>query len=191
MSETPFSRLADAAERYGRFSLENYAGVRSLAERISAGFCGYLRGNSPHRCCYLVPPDGAWAPADFRSGAFSVSGGRFLPLAPIRFGLAVRVSRTGDWMRVVLTASRHGEAMDVHLQGGETHSFELPLEEEKMTGFFEHLHRHLVNWFEEESRHYEVGAYGGGGRIGFDFHEAAAERDSAPDTDEMPPGSGG
>lgn len=184
---TPFETLADAAERYGEFSLENYARIRSLAERISAGFCGYLGGSSPHRCCYLVPPEGSWAPADFRSGAFSVSGMRFLPLGPIQFGLAVRVSRTGDWMRLVLSAAKNGEAMDVHVAQGETYTFSMPLDDAEMTAFFAHLHSHLVDFFEDQSRHYEHGEYGGGGGIGFDFMEAGAERDSATDTDEMPP----
>lgn len=188
---TPFDQLADAAERYGRFSLENYSRVRSLAERLAAGFCAYLGGGHGERCCYLVPADGAWTPADFRSGAFSVSGQRFLPLEPIRFGLAVRVSRTGDWMRLALTAATNGEAMDVHVEHGETYTFALPLNDADMGTFFSHLHRHLVDWFEERARHYEHGEYGGGGGIGFDFLEAGAERDSAPDTDELPPQADG
>lgn len=184
---TPFDELADAAERYGRNSLENYARVRSLAERLSGGFCAYLRSGHGERCCYLVPAEGAWTPADFRSGAFSVSGQRFLPLEPIRFGLAVRVSRTGDWMRLVLTAAKNGETMDVHVERGETYTFALPLDEDEMETFFSHLHRHLVDWFEEHVRHYEHGEYGGGGGIGFDFLEAGAEPDSAPDAEDLPP----
>lgn len=189
-TQTPFDELADAAERYGDFSLENYARVRSVAEALSSGFCRYLGSGAKSRCCYLVPAQGEWAPADFRSGAFSVSGQRFLPLGPIQFGLAVRVSRTGDWMRLVLTAAKNGEAMDIHVERGETYTFTLPVEPDEMKAFFAHLHRHLVDWFEEQSRHYEHGEYGGGSGIGFDFLEAGTERDDAPGSDEIPPAAG-
>lgn len=56
---TPFDALADAAERYGRFSLENYARLRSIAEALSSGFCRYLGGGKT-RCCYLVPTQGGF-----------------------------------------------------------------------------------------------------------------------------------
>jgi len=39
MTDTPFARLIDIAGRYGSLSLENYATIRSLAERLRAGFC--------------------------------------------------------------------------------------------------------------------------------------------------------
>lgn len=169
---TPFQTLADTVERYGELSLENYARIRSLAEALSGGFCAYLRGGTCDRCCYLVPAEGAWTPNDYGSGAFSVSGQRLLPLGPISFGLAVRVSRTGDWMRLILTASKNGDAMDVHVRGGETFTFDLPRDEAQHQVFFQHMHTHLVNWFSEHVRHYEHGDYGGGSGIGFDVLEA-------------------
>jgi hypothetical protein len=180
---SPFDTLADSAERYGTLSLENYSRVRSLAEAISNGFCQYLGGRPEARCCYLVPPEGAWTPQDHQSGAFSVSGQHFLPLAPIRFGLGVRVSRNGDWMRVVLIAAANGTVMDIHIEGGKTYSFETPRNDAVMQAFFAHLVQHLVDWFDDQSRRYEHGEYGGGGGIGFDFleREEAAKAPPAPE----------
>lgn len=180
---TPFETLAKASERYGELSLENYARIRSLAEALSSGFCAFLRGGSCDRCCYLVPAEGAWTPTDYSSGAFSVSGQRMLPLGPIRFGLAVRVSQTGDWMRLVLTASKNGDDMDVHVQGGKTFTFNLPRNETQTQTFFEHLHAHLVGWFEDHVHHYEHGAYGGNGSMGFDILEAEDVMTHADETD--------
>ena len=178
--KTPFDTLADAAERYGTLSLENYSRVRSLAEAISDGFCQYLGRSAKARCCYLVPPEGPWSPQDHQSGAFSVSGQTMLPLAPIRFGLGVRVSRNGDWMRVVLIGAANGRVMDIHIEGGETYSFETPRDEGVMQAFFDHLARHLTGWFEDQSTRYEHGEYGGGGGIGFDFFERGDEAEAPP-----------
>ena len=169
--ETPADALARAAARYGDAALENYARVRSLGEAIASGFCRWLSGCGEQRCAYLVPPKGPWSPADYRSGAFSVSGRRFLPLQPISFGVAVRVSETGDWMRVVLTAAKNGPAFDVYPAGGERFTFTLPVDDDQLGTFFVHLHEHLVDWFAVQSREYEHGAYGGGGEMGFDFLE--------------------
>ena len=176
---TPFDALAEAAARYGDLSLENYTQVRSLAEQLAGGFCRYLRGGSCDRCCHLVPAVGEWAPADFASGAFSVSGAGFLPLQPISFGLAVRVSRTGDWMRLGLTAARSGAVIDIHVSDGDSFAFRLPIGDTQMHSFFDHLHAHLVAWFEDQSHHYEHGAYGGGSSMGFDFKRVAETGDAA------------
>tara|TARA_R110002111_G_scaffold103544_1_gene160326 strand:+ start:428 stop:970 length:543 start_codon:yes stop_codon:yes gene_type:complete len=162
-----FDTLADAAERYGGFSLDNYAHVRNVAENVSTGFCRFLSGGAPV-CVYLVPPTGEWAPQPYQSGAFSVSGVGFLPLDPISFGLAVRVSRTGDWLRVVLTCTKKGPEMEIEIENGSAFALELPVREEQLTQLFEILFGHLTVWFTQQADLYENGEYGDRA-IGFDF----------------------
>lgn len=170
MAQTPrFQTLAAAAQRYGDASLDNYALVRSLAEKVSKGFCAYL--GSPRRCVYLVPPEGGFSPQDYGSGAFSVSGTGFMPLGAIQFGLAVRVSETGDWIRLVLSAEKEGPDLDVSIVGGRNFAFRLPVDDQRLEDFFEILFDHLTSWFNERADHYEDGRYGGTG-IGFEFIHA-------------------
>jgi hypothetical protein len=166
---TRFDDLADAASRYGALALDNYAQIRSVAENVAIGFCRHLGG--PGKCVFLVPPEGAWAPQPYQSGAFSVSGTGFLPLGPISFGLAVKVSRSGDWLRLVLTCSKNGPAMDIGIEGGRHFSLGLPIGEADLTELFVQLEDHLVDWFKEQSDHYEHGAYGSR-EIGFEFVHA-------------------
>ena len=118
-----FDALAASAERYGRLSLENYAIIRGVAENLADGFCAWLGGDGP-RCVYLVPPEGAWTPQSYRSGACSVSGKNFLPLSPISFGLAVKVSHTGDWLRMVLTCAKKGPVVEVSIAKGSSFNME-------------------------------------------------------------------
>ena len=176
--KTHFETLADAAERYGRFSLDNYAQIRNVAESVSSGFCNYLSGGEPV-CVYLVPPEGEWSPQAYHSGAFSVSGAGFLPLDPISFGLAVRVSRTGDWLRLVLTCLKKGPVIDIEIEGGSTFSLALPVREEELVTLFRTLHGHLMGWFSEQADLYEHGDYGGHS-IGFDFLRGEATQTSPP-----------
>lgn len=166
---TRFDTLAAAAGRYGEASLENYALVRSLAERISTGFCKYLGDRK--KCVFLVPPEGPFFPAEYGSGAFSVSGQHFLPLGAISFGLAVRVSHTGDWIRIVLAAEKEGPDLDVAIAGGRNFAFRLPITEDRLQEFFALLFDHLTDWFNDQADHYANGVYGGGG-MGFDFIHA-------------------
>jgi len=166
-SKSRFDSLADAAERYGRFSLENYAMIRGIAENIAPGFCRYL-GRKKGVCCYLVPPEGPWAPQPYRSGAFSVSGGGFLPLEPISFGLAVRVSNTSDWVRLVLRCAKSGDELDVSIRDGRSFSLPLPVSDTHLHELFDHLHKHLVDWFDDHADRYEHGEYSSQD-IGFDF----------------------
>ncbi len=162
-----YDSLADAAERYGRFSLDNYAQIRNVAESVSSGFCRYLSGGDPV-CVYLVPPTGEWGPQAYQSGAFSVSGGGFLPLGSISFGLAVRVSRTGDWLRVVLTCTKKGPEMEIEIENGTTFALQLPLREEQLTKLYNILFEHLTVWFSQQADLYENGDYGDRA-IGFEF----------------------
>lgn len=173
-----FDTLADAAERYGRFSLDNYAHVRNVAESISSGFCRYLSGGEPV-CVFLVPPEGAWSPQGYQSGAFSVSGTGFLPLDPIAFGMAVRVSRTGDWLRLVLTCAKQGPEMEIQIQNGAAFSLELPVREEQLAQLFDILYEHLTVWFSQQADLYENGDYGGRA-IGFEFLHSPDDA-AAPD----------
>ena len=163
----PFDILADAAERYGRASLDNYAQVRNVAENVQAGFCRYLSGGEKV-CVYLVPPEGAWSPQAYQSGAFSVSGTGFLPLDPISFGLAVRVSRTGDWLRLVLSCAKMGPEMEITIQNGGQFSLTLPASPEQLKQLFDLLYGHLTAWFVQQADLYENGEYGGRS-IGFEF----------------------
>lgn len=173
-----FDTLVAAAERYGRLSLDNYALVRSVAENVSAGFCRYL-GDDKGVCVHLVPPAGPWAPQPYRSGAFSVSGGGFLPLEPIAFGLGVKVSNTGDWIRLVLTCAKKGHRMEIAIANGPVFDIGLPVQESELFDLFERLHAHLVRWFTDAAELYEHGDYGGQA-IGFDF----LHRDPAQDVPE-------
>jgi len=166
---TRFDTLAIAAGRYGEASLENYALVRSLAEQISTGFCKYL--GDKKKCVHLVPPEGPFSSMEYGSGAFSVSGQRFLPLGAIRFGLAVRVSQTGDWIRVVLSAEKEGPDLDVTVIGGRNFAFRLPIAEDRLQEFFALLFEHLTDWFNDQADHFANGVYGGGG-MGFEFIHA-------------------
>lgn len=174
-----FDALAAAAERYGRFSLENYSIIRSVAENIQAGFCRYL-GEDKGVCVHLVPPEGAWAPRPYRSGAFSVSGSGFLPLGPIAFGLAVKVSTTGDWIRLVLTCTKKGHHMEVVIANGPVFDIALPVQDAEMQALFDRLHAHLVRWFTDAAELFEHGDYGGQS-IGFDFLRRPAADEDAPD----------
>ncbi|RKQ96642.1 hypothetical protein [Maricaulis maris] len=168
--KTRFDQLADAAERYGGYSLDNYAVIRSVAENLATGFCRFL-GAEGKACVHLVPPQGAWSPQPHRSGAFSVSGSGFLPLGPISFGLAVRVSRTGDWTRLVLTCTKKGHHVEVAIAEGPVFDIGLPLETADLDTVFQRLHDHLIRWFEDQADLYENGDYGGRS-IGFDLIHA-------------------
>lgn len=175
-SPTRFDRLAETASRYGQASLENYALIRSFAEQLSEGFCRYL--GDKKKCVWLVPPEGAWLPQNYGSGAFSVSGKGFLPLAPISFGLAVRVTHTGDWIRIVVSAAKQGPDLDVAIAGGPDFDFRLPLSPERLGEFFDALYAHLTNYFKEAADHFESGSYGGRD-IGFDFTHTETEPPAA------------
>ncbi|WP_323760878.1 hypothetical protein [Maricaulis sp.] len=170
---TRFDDLADAAERYGGCSLDNYAVIRSVAENISTGFCRFL-GAKGEVCVHLVPPQGAWTPRPYRSGAFSVSGKGFLPLGAIAFGLAVKVSRTGDWTRLVLTCAKKGQHVEMAIANGPVFDLDLPLGDAPLRGVYERLHTHLIAWFSDQADLYENGDYGGRS-IGFELIHAEQE----------------
>lgn len=159
--------IAAAARIYGERSFDNYAQIRSIAENIRDGFCEYLDPEGP--CVYLVPPQGAFTAQNYRSAAYSVSGKGFLPLEPISFGLAVRISGEGDYMRVILTCRKEGEKMFMSIEQAEQYELDLPLAKDAMEGLFDSLYQHLLRWFEDRVETYDNGNYGSN-EIGFNIY---------------------
>lgn len=169
MTATKLSKIAKAAEVYGERSFDNYAQIRSVAEHIRDGLCLWL--DNEQRCVFLVPPQGAFQAQNYQSAAFSVSGKGFLPLEPISFGLAVKISDDGDYMRLILTCRKEGGRMYVSVENSTSFTLALPLVESAMTSVYEGLYNHLVHWFTDRVEQYDHGDYGSTD-IGFDIHRA-------------------
>ncbi len=161
-----FSKLSVAANTYGARSFDNYAQIRSLAERLQAGLCAYMQHGQ--KCVFLVPPQGPFGSQNYGSGAFSVSGKGFLPLEPISFGLGVRVSESGDFMRLVLHCRKEGEKIFMQVEENQAYDFNLPLSEDDLTACKEGLFQYLLNWFNDRVERYDHGNYGTTD-IGFDI----------------------
>ena len=164
---TKREEIAEAARIYGERSFDNYAQIRSIAENIRDGLCEYRDPDG--ESVYLVPPQGACSAQNYRSGAFSVTGKGFLPLEPISFGLAVRISGEGDYMRIVLTCRKEGDRMFISIEQAQQYELDLPLSDEALNGLFESLHQHLMRWFEERVETYDNGSYGSN-EIGFNIY---------------------
>lgn len=180
-------QIKDSAAAYGDASLHNYAQIRSLAERIAAGFCAFLAPDDPP-CVHLVPAKGDFTPRDYGSAAFSVSGQGFLPLGPVAFGLALRVSETGDWLRITVTAMQEGGQLVCQLRDGDNFEFAVPVTDAELQDFFDHLYRFAREWFDERVRLYESGAYGGQ-TMGFELLNIAPQSltTARPDEQSAPP----
>ena len=116
-----------------------------------------------------MPPQGAFSAQNYRSGAYSVTGKGFLPLEPISFGLAVRISGEGDYMRIVLTCRKEGEKMFVSVEETEQKELDLPVSDSALEGLYESLYQHLLRWFEERVETYDNGSYGSN-EIGFNIY---------------------
>ena len=140
MSVTRLNDLSKAAQIYGQRSFDNYAQIRSIAEQIRDGLCAWL--DSSQKCVFLVPPQGAFKSENYGSAAFSVAGKGFLPLEPISFGLAVRISEDDDFMRLVMTARKEGERMFLSLDNGKMLALGLPAQEAELATIFETLYEH-------------------------------------------------
>ena len=164
---TKRDEIAAVARIYGERSFDNYAQIRSVAENIRDGLCEFLEPDGP--CVYLVPPQGAFSAQNYRSGAYSVTGKGFLPLEPISFGLAIRISGEGDYMRIVLTCRKEGDKMFVSIEETEQTELDLPVTPDALTGLYESLHQHLMRWFEERVETYDNGSYGSN-EIGFNIY---------------------
>lgn len=164
-----FDELVATVESYQALAEENYNRIRRLAEEVRSGLCDYL-GASDGVCVHLVPPVGAFEPRPYGDQAFSVPPRGFRPLGPVTFGLAVRVSRNGDWLRLVLHCRKMGESFIVHIEEGAEYEFRLPIREEDAGPFNAHIYQHILGWFTENIERYREGTYGARG-IGFDFSE--------------------
>lgn len=162
-----FKNISDAANIYGQRSFDNYAQIRSVAERLQSALCQYLSGGEK-QCVFLVPPQGAFKSQNYGSGAFSVSGKGFLPLEPISFGLAVKVSETGDFMRLVLHCRKEGEKVYLQVEQDHTYDFHLPMNDDDLQGCLEGLYQYLLHWFSDRVEKYDHGNYGSSD-IGFDI----------------------
>jgi len=165
------SSIYEAAETYGARSFDNYAQIRSVAETERDLLCRWLeKGDEP--CVYLVPPEGPFQAENYQSGAFSVSGTGYLPLKPISFGLAVRISEDKDYMRLKLHCQKEGELMKISIGKESPIPLQLPLDETQLTPLFERIYDHIIAFFSNSVEKYDEGDYGTS-TIGFDIHRAA------------------
>jgi len=161
-----FQVISDAANAYGERSFDNYAQIRSVAETIQAGLCAYMGGEN--KCVFLVPPQGPFIEKNYGSAAFSVSGKGFLPLEPISFGLGIRVSDTGDFLRIVLQCRKEGDRIDVQVENSQTYELSLPVKDDALNIVLEGLYHHVLSWFTDRVERYDFGNYGTTD-IGFDI----------------------
>ena len=171
LTKTPFLQLLSITDRYASLAYENYSLVRSLAERLRDGFCGYLQAGDGD-CVFLIPPNGSFIPRNYGSSAFSTAGNSYLQLAPISFGLAVRVSAKDDWLRVVFSCSVEGGKLQAFIEGGINFDLDLPLDDKQVQAMFEPLYRHIYDWFDDRVVQYEQGSYGSR-EIGFEIINAS------------------
>ena len=162
-----FDELITTVEAYQALAAENYNRIRSLAEEMRAGLCDYI-GAADGMCVHLVPPKGPFEPRPHGDQAFSLPPRGFRPLVPISFGLAVRVSKAEDWMRVSMECRKVGEVFIIEIEDGAKFEFRLPLRDQDPEPFYAHVFSHVLNWFQENIERYEVGDYGTR-EIGFDF----------------------
>jgi len=153
-------------------AFDNYAQIRSVAETIQEGFCQWL--DHEQKCVFLIPPQGAFSAQNYGSAAFSVSGKGFLPLEPIAFGLAVRISGDDDFIRIILSCRKEGDHMFISFENSETFELELPAENEQLTALYETMYAHILHWFTDRVEKYDNGNYGSTD-IGFDIQRAIAK----------------
>ncbi|MDZ4761564.1 MAG: hypothetical protein SGJ21_10870 [Alphaproteobacteria bacterium] len=165
---TRFEALTAITARHQTLAAENYDRVRALAEHVRTGFCEYLEAPGGD-CVLLVPPLGPFDPKNYGDEAFSMAPTGFRQIAPIVFGLAVRATAAGDWMRLVMQCSKQGEAFQVDFADGQSHAFDMPFETADHVPFFNLVFEHLLDGFREQTRQYEEGDYGSRA-IGFEFN---------------------
>lgn len=170
-ADSRLSNIWDAANVYGARSFDNYAQIRSLAETLRDLLCSWLHvGEDP--CVFLVPPEGPFQAQNYQSGAFSVSGTGYLPLKPISFGLAIRISENKDYMRLQIHCQKEGELMKVSIAEESPIAIGLPLDETQFTPLFELIYDHILSFFQDNVAKYDEGAYGTS-VIGFDIFRIA------------------
>ncbi|MEM1150648.1 MAG: hypothetical protein AAGI03_08835 [Pseudomonadota bacterium] len=169
-----FDDLLETVETYQSLAAENYDRIRKLAEEMRDGMCAYL-GSRDGVCVHLVPPMGSFEPRPYGDQAFSIPPMGFRPLGPVHFGVAVRVTKGTDWLRLALECRKSGDTFRVLMEGGREYSFELPLADNDPEPFYEELYQHVRGWFQERIDRYNEGDFGTR-EIGFDFadgHEDA------------------
>jgi len=162
-----FEHLIQTVETYQKLVEENYSRIRRLAEDVRAGLCDYI-GAPDGVCVHLVPPTGAFEPRAYGDAAFSIPPRGFRPLGPVSFGLAFRVSKQADWLRLKFECRKTGEEFVVGIEDGAEYTFSLPVEEQDSEPFYAHIFQYILGWFQENIESYQEGAYGTRA-IGFDF----------------------
>lgn len=162
-----FDDLIANVEAYQALAGENYDRIRSLAEQLREGFCEFL-DSKDGVCVHLVPPAGPFEPKPYGDKAFSLPPRGFRPLGPVAFGLAVRVSRGTDWLRVTMECRKIGDLFHVQIQDGPEFEFKLPLADADPEPFYQHIYDHVFLWFASRIERYKEGDYGTR-EIGFDF----------------------
>lgn len=164
-----FDDLLSTVETYQQLASENYDRIRRLAEELREGFCDYL-GATDGACVHLVPPIGQFQPRPYGDKAFSVPPRGFRPLGPVSFGLAVRVTKGTDWLRLTLECRKSGDDLTVEIRGGEAYTFRLPLADNDPEPFYDQIYSHVHDWFDTRIVRYREGDFGTR-EIGFDFAE--------------------
>jgi|GEM_PF-210640 len=176
---TPLTRaeaLAEIAGDYGDRSFQNYSAARNIAITLRDQFRDYLCSETD--CVHLVPPSGKFGAKDYGSAAFSVAGKGFLPLEPISFGLAVKVSGKKDFLRIVITVRREADTFYLTPDTGKPYRVMAPLTDNSFDEVVEGLYAYLVDWFARRIDRYDNGDYGNND-IGFDIIRAVALEDDA------------
>ncbi len=162
-----FDDLLATVDTYQHLADENYDRVRRLAEGLRDGLCAFM-GSEDGKCVHLVPPMGPFKPTEHGDKAFSMPSRGFRHLGPIAFGLAVRVSRGTDWLRVTFECVKIGETFTVNIMDGDKYTLALPLTEADTGPFYQHVYDHVHDWFLDRIERYQDGDYRTRD-IGFDF----------------------
>jgi hypothetical protein len=162
-----FDELTQTVEAYQGLAAENYDRIRQLAHDLRQGLCDYI-GASDGPCVHLVPPAGAFEPRAYGDQAFSMAPRGFRALGPISFGLAVRVSKQSDWLRVVLECRKNGDTFFVEIEDGQEYEIKMPLSGADPDALYEHIYQHILHWFSDNIESYSQGDYGTR-EIGFDI----------------------
>jgi hypothetical protein len=168
-------KLVETVETYQALATENYDRIRGLAEQIRGGLCDYI-GMGEIPCVYLVPPKGQFEPKAYGDAAFSMAPRGFRTLSPVAFGLAVRLSRGNDWLRITMECRKVGETFKVSIEDGSEYEFKLPISFETQLPFYDHIYSHILNWFTDQIERYKNGEYGSR-VIGFDFADDTNQQD--------------
>ncbi len=166
MPQTRLEKISAAAQIYGERSFDNYSQIRSIAEQLRTALCESL--DPDQQCVFVVPPQGPFQAQNYGSAAFSVSGKGFLPLEPMSFGLAVKVSGDNDYMRLILTCRKEGDKMYIQIEDAGEHILDLPTTDDGITILLDKIYEYVLEWFTGRVDHYDNGSYGSND-IGFDI----------------------